>query len=77
MNVDRCVCFNLTFAQLKELARKESLDFEQLKERTQCCANCSMCEPYIRRMLSTGEVVFPLLSGTAADRGAGGGRSLI
>lgn len=58
MSVNRCVCANLTFTALKKTARTNNLDFEALRERTGCCRTCSMCEPYVRRMLVTGRTSF-------------------
>lgn len=60
MKVDRCVCHSLPFDQLKAVAAASNLDFDALKERTRCCSNCSLCEPYVRRMLETGETAFIL-----------------
>ncbi len=59
MNVDRCVCANLTFVSLKQTARAEGLDFQGLRERTGCCRICNMCEPYVKKMLATGRTSFP------------------
>ena len=60
MKVDRCVCLSLTFAHLKRVAAERSLDFDALRQETRCASNCRLCESYIRRMLRTGETVFPL-----------------
>jgi bacterioferritin-associated ferredoxin len=60
MKVDRCVCLSVSFEQLKAVALASGLDFETLKARTRCCSNCSLCAPYVRRMLETGETVFVL-----------------
>ncbi len=50
----------MTFEQLKLLAERKRLDFEGLRAQTKCCMSCKMCEPYIRRMLETGETAFDL-----------------
>ena len=60
MKVDRCVCLSLSFSQLKEVAEKGCLDFEGLQRATRCSTKCRMCEPYVRRMLATGETEFRL-----------------
>jgi hypothetical protein len=60
MKVDRCVCLPMTFERLKSLADEQRLDLDSLKAKTQCCMSCKMCEPYIRRMLETGETAFLL-----------------
>lgn len=60
MNVDRCVCLSVSFERLKAVAAADRLDFDGLKAATRCCTSCQMCEPYVRRMLKTGETVFTL-----------------
>jgi hypothetical protein len=60
MRVDRCVCVQVTFERLKAMADDGRLDFEALRARSQCCSACKMCEPYVRRMLLTGETSFAL-----------------
>lgn len=42
------------------MAEQGGLDFDALQAKTRCCTACKMCEPYVRRMLLTGETVFPL-----------------
>jgi bacterioferritin-associated ferredoxin len=61
MAVDRCVCWDVKFSTLIELARREGLTFEQLQQRTGCCTSCRMCEPYVRLALRTGQAVLPVL----------------
>lgn len=61
--VDRCVCAEVTFAALAELATGgpgPSLDLDALRRRTGCCAGCGLCEPYVRLMLRTGRTAFAL-----------------
>ncbi|MDX2116018.1 MAG: hypothetical protein SFZ24_10445 [Planctomycetota bacterium] len=60
--VDRCVCVNVTFERLREIARTEGADLEGLKDRTGCCSGCGLCEPYIRLMIRTGCTEFAPLS---------------
>lgn len=62
MRVDRCVCWDQTFDELLKIARSELLSFDQVVDRTGCCTGCTTCEPYVKRMLRTGETVFPVLS---------------
>ena len=62
MPVDRCVCHNVTFAALKDLAGREGLGLAELAKRTGCCTGCSSCTPYVRLMLKSGHTVFPVLS---------------
>jgi hypothetical protein len=50
----------MTFERLRSLAEQGGLDFDALRAKTRCCTACRMCEPYIRRMLLTGETTFSL-----------------
>lgn len=59
--IDRCVCFDVTFAALKELAGRTGADLEELSRRTGCCTGCGMCRPYVRLMLESGRVRFPVM----------------
>jgi bacterioferritin-associated ferredoxin len=62
--VDRCVCFGVTFAEMK--AHLAGVDCGQagpdalhlLRERFGCGRGCALCVPYIRAMLVTGRVTF-------------------
>lgn len=60
--VDRCVCHNVTFAELKRMSEEGGAGFETLKAWTGCGDGCGMCEPYVRKMLETGEVQFAVLT---------------
>lgn len=57
--VDRCVCFRKPFADLLVIARKtEANTLEELQEQTEFGMACRLCNPYVRRMLLTGETSF-------------------
>jgi len=58
MPVDRCVCHEVTFAQLKAYADANDCGFEQLQARFSCGKGCGLCVPYIHAMLRTGRVSF-------------------
>ncbi len=58
--VDRCVCFDVSFRRLKQLADERNADFDELQRTFGCGRGCGMCVPYIREMLRTGETVLPL-----------------
>jgi len=60
--VDRCVCLDITFVELKRRSEKEHLDFDALSRATGCCTVCTSCEPYVRLMLRTGQTDFHVLS---------------
>jgi bacterioferritin-associated ferredoxin len=56
--VTRCVCFDKTFAELKE-AGVETL--EEIQERFGCSTKCGLCRPYLLKMLETGETEFDVM----------------
>ncbi|MDP2345955.1 MAG: (2Fe-2S)-binding protein [Deltaproteobacteria bacterium] len=57
--VDRCVCFARPFDELLAIARRTGANtLEALQEETQFGLACRICNPYVRRMLRTGETVF-------------------
>ncbi|MGA7304910.1 MAG: (2Fe-2S)-binding protein [Rhodothermales bacterium] len=59
MRIDRCICFDRSFAELKEIARRKSSDsIEALQRHVEFGLQCELCHPYVRRMLRTGEVRF-------------------
>jgi bacterioferritin-associated ferredoxin len=59
MGVDRCICHNITFGQIRELAKENGLStVEELQEANICSTNCHLCVPYIERMFQTGETEF-------------------
>lgn len=59
MRIDRCVCYNVTFETLRNIAEAGGAEtIEALQQRVRFGMNCGMCRPYARRMLRTGEVVF-------------------
>lgn len=60
--VTKCVCHELEFAALKELARRMEFDFDALRAWSGCCTGCGSCEPYVRLMLETGQTRFAVLS---------------
>jgi bacterioferritin-associated ferredoxin len=58
LRIDRCVCRNRRFADLLSEARSAGHDLHRLMRATGCGEQCGLCRPYLRRMLSTGQVVF-------------------
>lgn len=59
MPVDRCVCFNITFAELKKYAQtRPDCGIDDLRERFGCTRGCALCLPYIQAMLATGRTEF-------------------
>lgn len=57
--IDRCHCFQITFAELREAAAASgAASVEELQEEMPFGKQCRLCHPYVRRMLRTGETVF-------------------
>lgn len=55
--VDRCICFNKTFEQIKKMADDRCyVNTKQVVLGTRCGTKCGLCIPYIRDMMKTGEV---------------------
>lgn len=62
--VDRCVCFNRPVLELLAIAKQTGArTLERLQEETQFGLSCRLCNPYVRRMLETGETSFHELLG--------------
>lgn len=59
MNIDRCYCYDQTFAHLKEVADENDADsIEALQAHVTFGENCQLCHPYVKRMLDTGQTMF-------------------
>lgn len=59
MHIDRCYCYEKTFATLKAVAEETDADsIEELQTHVTFGENCQLCHPYVRRMLDTGQTVF-------------------
>ncbi len=58
VEITRCLCRGIAFAELLPRARAEAWDLAALMRETGCGAACGLCRPYLRRMLATGETVF-------------------
>jgi hypothetical protein len=60
--VDRCVCFGRPFGELLAVAKATGAStLEQLQEETEFGLACRICNPYVRRMLRTGQTRFDSL----------------
>lgn len=63
MTIDRCLCFNVRFEDLKEIAAATGVPpgeggMAALQREVEFGKNCELCHPYVRRMLRTGETTF-------------------
>lgn len=76
MPVTRCICHDITFAELRALSQQlaapegslpsrpidASHTLEALQARTSCGTGCGTCIPYIKVMLKTGHTSLPVLT---------------
>lgn len=59
MRIDRCYCCDVTFAELAAMAaQRGTRSLEELQSVVLFGSRCTLCHPYVRRMLRTGETVF-------------------
>ncbi len=63
MSVDRCVCHDWTFEQLKAEADRlgPQATLKMLGKRTGAGTSCGLCRPYLELMLKTGQTSFTVL----------------
>lgn len=67
MGVSRCVCSDISFAELLAMHRDRGLSLEELKDVTDCCNGCTACEPYVALTLETGRTDHDVLSASQAQ----------
>ncbi len=62
--VDRCVCCDRKFSDLKKIIDEEKLStIEALRRRVMFGINCGLCMPYISLIFTTGKTEFePIIS---------------
>ncbi|MES3630659.1 MAG: (2Fe-2S)-binding protein [Longimonas sp.] len=59
MTIDRCYCYDVPFAHLRDVARDTGAQTVEALQDAVCFGhNCKLCHPYVRRMLRTGTVQF-------------------
>jgi len=59
LRIDRCVCVDVTFARMRDLADERGVcDVASLQSVCGCAQSCGLCEPYIEQMLESRTVVF-------------------
>lgn len=59
MDIDRCYCYQKTFAELKAVAEATGANsVSDLQAHITFGENCQLCHPYVRRMLKTGRITF-------------------
>lgn len=61
--VDRCVCFDNTFADMKMLIDKNGIDsIHELKRFVPFGENCGLCRPYVEMVIKTGKTSFDVIN---------------
>ena len=59
IKIDRCLCFEQRFADLKCVAHQTgSKTISELQDHIDFGKNCQLCHPYVKRMLESGETTF-------------------
>lgn len=59
MHIDRCVCYNITFEQLKTIQQNTgATSIQDLQQHLYFGGKCEMCHRYVSKMLRTGQTVF-------------------
>lgn len=59
LTINKCVCSNITFSEVKEIALRNNADsLAKLQQKVDVAVNCRLCVPYIQEMLKTGETEF-------------------
>ena len=59
LTIDRCVCHQRRFDELLAVARRHGCDtLDALQAHAAFGDGCTLCHPYVRRMLKTDETVF-------------------
>lgn len=59
INIDRCICFNTTFKEMKNIMLENNIKtLEELKKIKPVSLNCKICLPYIMKMIETGKTEF-------------------
>jgi bacterioferritin-associated ferredoxin len=57
--IDRCVCFDLTFDRLKQVAENHDCkSIDELQTVVRFGHQCRLCHPYVEKMLRTGRTSF-------------------
>ena len=57
--VTRCVCFDVSFAQMKKLIDAHDLrSIEELRAHIQFGEKCKLCAPFVERIFDSGETEF-------------------
>ncbi len=59
MLINRCVCFNVKFADVKKVMDENGFTtLDEVQSIIDVSKNCKLCRPYLEKMLETGETEF-------------------
>jgi len=59
MSVDRCICHNISFEEIKRVADNRGFySLEELQSENICSNSCKICGPYVSEVLKTGKTFF-------------------
>lgn len=59
MRIDRCICYQKTFKELKQIADSDGInELKELQKKVVFGQKCQLCHPYVKEMLVTGVCVF-------------------
>lgn len=52
VNIDRCVCYNVSFSEILEKSEKENITtLEEVHQKLEICDACGLCNPYVKEVL--------------------------
>lgn len=71
MGVNRCICHDVPFTELKSMLEGDpGTTLHELARKTGCGTGCGMCVPYIKRMMETGETDLPVMTRAEFEQAA-------
>ena len=61
--IDRCICFDKTFAEMKKVIDRHGIkSIYELREHISFGGNCSLCMPYVEQVIKTGKTSFEIIN---------------
>ncbi len=59
MPIDRCICHNISFKEIKRIVDDKSLEsLQELQAENISSKKCKLCLPYVEALLKTGKTTF-------------------
>ena len=59
MPIDRCICHNISFREIKRIAENSGLQsLQELQAENISSKKCKLCLPYVKALLKTGKTSF-------------------